>query len=110
MRRAAIAALALVLATGAKCRREENAPDAALPVPAALAQSHDERFDAVADAFRKDDFDARKLDVLDVKKKAVLPLDVESKFLRAIAARLDDESRKLVADRFARDDLTKQRD
>lgn len=81
--------------------------ESALPVPAVLAQSSADRFDAVSRAFEADTFDARALDVLDPKKKAVLPLDAETPFLRKIAGLLDEPSRKAVADRFAKEDLTR---
>lgn len=84
--------------------------DATLPSPQALVVSFDQRMASVARAFGKDPFDARTLEELDPKKKAVLPLDVETEFLRKVAPLLDEESRKVVAERFGKEDAASFRD
>lgn len=84
--------------------------EAALPEPQALATSSDQRMDEVGHAFEAEGFEAKKLDVLDPNKKAVLPLDVETEFLRKSLPLLDEPSRKIVAERIANVDPSKLRD
>jgi hypothetical protein len=84
--------------------------EAALPSAKGLTVAFDRRIQEIAKAFEKEGFDARKLDSLDPKKKAVLPLDAETEFVRKILPLLDEQAREVVADRVAKEAVGKLRD
>lgn len=82
---------------------------ALIPSPQALADGFADRARAVFDAFAKDGFEPEKLPSLD-PKKAAMPLDEETAFVKKLLPLLTPEEREKVAGAVARQPIDDLRD